>query len=211
MKPNSNYFSRNVFYLILSSIFSISMNAQTESTIKMKTKIYSDNEEIKNLMRFQEIDYYKIKFNGDLNGKNYAIIAKEIWNGKISKIDTLIDTSKEKFVKPISGDSLQFIVIASKSSKKELKIKFEFDRFSLNKKYKSTTSNDYSLRDFGVQMPITADQKFYSFAYILPYEDKSGYKSWCAVESSGKDIENWGKEFGLRHYILFEMIFKSPK
>jgi len=31
---------------------------------------------------------------------------------------------------------------------------------------------------------------------------------WCAVENSGKETENWGKEFGIKHYLVFEMIFE---
>jgi hypothetical protein len=54
---------------------------------------------------------------------------------------------------------------------------------------------------------IKYGEKFYLLAYILPYE-KDGAKYWCAVESSGKDIENWGKEFGIEHYLVFEMIFE---
>ena len=41
---------------------------------------------------------------------------------------------------------------------------------------------------------------------LLPYE-KDGYKQYCAVESSDIEIESWGKEFGIKHYILFEMNF----
>jgi hypothetical protein len=36
---------------------------------------------------------------------------------------------------------------------------------------------------------IKYGEKFYLLAYILPYE-KDGAKYWCALESSGKDIEN---------------------
>lgn len=54
------------------------------------------------------------------------------------------------------------------------------------------------------RQPIETGKPFYAFAYILPYE-KDGYKYYCAVESSGKDIEQWGAEFGIKHYILFEI------
>ena len=84
-----------------------------------------------------------------------------------------------------------------------------FDRFEIEKEYKSINSKDYSLRDFGTYFPIIPGKPFYAFAYILPYEDKEGNKYWCAVESSGKDIETWGKEFGIKHYILFEMNFAN--
>lgn len=38
---------------------------------------------------------------------------------------------------------------------------------------------------------------------------KGDYKYWCAVEDSGKNVENWGTEFGIKHYVIFEMKFSE--
>jgi len=57
-------------------------------------------------------------------------------------------------------------------------------------------------------LKIDYDKEFYLLAYILPYEREDGSKSWCEVGTSGKDVENWGKKFGIKHYLLFEMKFK---
>jgi hypothetical protein len=54
-------------------------------------------------------------------------------------------------------------------------------------------------------MEIGYGKKFYFMAVILPFERADGSKSWCDVGSSGKDIANWGKKFGIKHYLLFEM------
>lgn len=178
------------------------------SLIQMKSDSYSENRTITDLMRFDNIDYYTTKFTGAaLKGKEYYLVAKEIWDGKVRKIDTIFNSATNSYIGKIENDSVNLRVMAGKSSDKSLKIKFLFDRFEIQKEYKSTRSEDYSLRDFGTHFPIVSGKPFYAFAYILPYEDKQGNKYWCAVESSGKDIEIWGKEFGIRHYILFEMQF----
>jgi len=176
--------------------------------IKMKSDSYSENKALTDVMRFDNMDYYTTKFTGAaLKGTEYYMVAKEIWDGKIKKTDTIFSSATNSYIGKIENDSLNLTVIAKKSSDKSLKIKFLFDRFEIQKEYKSMHSDDYSLRDFGTHFPIVSGKPFYAFAYILPYEDKEGNKFWCAVESSGKDIETWGKEFGIQHYILFEMRF----
>ena len=176
------------------------------NTLKMTTTL-PESREVDQLLRFENIDMYHTKISGPaIKGKNYYIIAKELWKGKIKNIDTVF-TSASLPIPTIQGDSLKFTVTATKSGKKTLKIQFDFGRFSLTREYKSTKHNDYSLRDFGTQLPIEIGKPFYAFAYILPQRNKDGSSSWCAVESSGRDIEKWGTEFGLEHYILFEMQF----
>lgn len=196
--------------LFLLPFFVAQAQENTALAIKMKTDYYSENKVITDIMRFEGIEYYNSKFSGPaLSHKEYYIVAKEIWGGKIKRIDTVFNSATNNYIEKIENDSLNLRVIAGKSSDKTLKIKFMFDRFEIEKEYKSTVSNDYSLRDFGTNFPIIPEKPFYAFAYILPYEDKEGNKYWCAVESSGKDIETWGKEFGIKHYILFEMNFAN--
>ncbi|MEL1245696.1 hypothetical protein AAEO56_15595 [Flavobacterium sp. DGU11] len=178
--------------------------------IIMNSKSMSDNKEMVHLMRFQGIEYFKVQFKGaELNNKRYTIVAKEFWNGKLSKTDTVMNTNVFSYIGKVQGDTVNMTVIASKADKKHLKMKFMFDRFELNEVYKCLPSDDYSLRDYGASafVNIEPGQPFYAFAYILPHEDEDGGKQWCAVEVSGKDIETWGKEFGIKHYILFEMKF----
>ena len=174
----------------------------------MTSKSLSENPEILDLMRFQNIEYYQVSLTGkDLKGKNYSFTVKEIWKGKVKNTDTIFNsTGKEvSFLGGIDSDTLKFSVTASKLSKKELRMNFSFKRFGLDRTYKSTTSDSYSLRDIGTQMVIEPGKPFYAFAYILPAPQGNGSSSWCAVDSSGKDIEKWGQEFGLKHYLLVEM------
>ena len=89
-------------------------------------------------------------------------------------------------------------------------MKFKFPRFSTNKEFKATKSKDYSLRNIADEsnLDIQYNEPFYLLAYILPYEREDGSKSWCEVGTAGKDLENWGNKFGIKHYLLFEMTFE---
>ncbi|RZJ64346.1 MAG: hypothetical protein EOO50_15965 [Flavobacterium sp.] len=183
------------------------VSAQT-SDIRMSSKGSFDKKELRDLMYFQNLDYYKIAITGtELKGKNYHIIAKEIWNGKIKKIDTIFN-SRQLDIFRIAGDTLSFSVTSGKTTDKNLRVRFDFGRFALTENYKSTKSSDYSLRDSGSNMKIEIGKPFYAFAYILPAEHEDGSKSWCEVEADGNDIENWGRKFGIKHYLLFEMKFE---
>ena len=62
----------------------------------------------------------------------------------------------------------------------------------------------YSLREVASKMSPVLFEEFYAFAYILFYE-KNGMLLYCAVDRSGKDVLNWGNEFGIDHYLVFEM------
>jgi hypothetical protein len=154
----------------------------------------------------------KLSFSGkDLVDKSYRLSVKEIWDGKI-KTDTIVTDSEtipfEQF-RTINDTIFNLKIISKLTEESKLKMTFKFPNFSLTKNYDAIESNDYSLRNVAETSAtdINYGEKFYLLAYILPYE-KDGGKYWCAVESSGKDIENWGKEFGMKHYLVFEMEFK---
>ena len=103
----------------------------------------------------------------------------------------------------------KFKLISKLTNENKLKINFKFPSFSTTREFNAIKSDDYSLRNVAEasEIDINYNERFYLFAYILPYE-KDGAKYWCAVESSGKDIEKWGKEFGIEHYLVFEMLFE---
>ncbi|MBX2965497.1 MAG: hypothetical protein KF845_05070 [Cyclobacteriaceae bacterium] len=180
---------------------------EMDNRIKMITEYGSDIRTIQDMFTFEQIDYYQVKFVGaGLKGKNFYLVMKDLWDGEIIKTDTLVNTSTNERMLPISSDTLNLRVTAKKITDSELKLIFRFPQFGISKTYKATESNDYSLRDVGRSLKIETGKEFSAFAYILPYE-KDGWKMWCAVDSSGKDIEKWGKEFGLKHYLIFEMKF----
>ena len=185
---------------ILISVFSFSQE------IKMTTKNVHSND-LSDLLDFEDIQHYKISFIGDsLIGKDYLIVSKELWNGVITKVDTILDSSKNDRLLKIDSNSFGFNVWSKKTEDNFLKVKFDFPRVHLRRKYRAIDTDDYSLRDYGIFMDIKAGKKFYALAYILPYE-KDGWKFYCGVEESDVEIEEWGSHFNIEHYIIYEMLF----
>ncbi len=198
-----------ILAVLLFAFFSPAASAQNKQAVKFigDPNPWGDKD-LGRLANWEGIHYYKVKFAGrQLQGKNYSVITKEIWNGKVKKVDTLFNSASSEFFEPIKGDTLALTMMSGKSSEKSLKTEFYFDRFSIASEYLTTNSDDYSMRILdGYKREIEIGKPFYAFAYILPYE-KDGAKYYCAVEGSGKDIEKWGTEFGIEHYILYEMRF----
>ena len=193
--------------LIILTLFPLGLFGQVKAgKIEMTTEFGSKNQELQDLLTFENIDYYKVRFKGeDLKGKHFSVAVKTLWDGRITRIDTIINTAKA--MPPIQTDTLTFKVTAKKNALNSLKVLFRFPLFGNERLYEASDSYDYSLRDIGTKMDIEIGKAFPAFAYILPYE-KDGWKMWCAVDSSGKEVENWGKEFGIKHYLIFEMKFE---
>lgn len=200
-----------IIFLTLTSLLSFSQSKKG-TEITMVSEFGSDNSEIRDILQFEGIEYMKLSFKGkELANKGFHLTVKEIWDGKI-KSDSTITNSRtipvEQFQK-INDTVFNFRIISKLTPENQLKMTFKFPRFSTTRSFDAVKSKDYRLRNVAEVSAneIKYGEKFYLLAYILPYE-KDGYKYWCAVESSGKDIESWGKEFGIKHYLVFEMIFE---
>ncbi|MFD1063413.1 hypothetical protein ACFQ1Q_09170 [Winogradskyella litorisediminis] len=187
------------------------LNIKSPTDLKMTTDYGSDNIEVSDILDFEGIDYMKVNFKGEeLKGKTYKITVKEIWNGKVKSESVVLDSKNlgiPQFETLKSGE-LKMRILAKHVDNK-LQVKFKFPRFSTNKEFKATKSKDYSLRNIADEsnLDIQYNKPFYLLAYILPYEREDGSKSWCEVGTAGKDLENWGTKFGIKHYLLFEMTF----
>jgi len=181
--------------------------------LKMETEYSSENEEIRDILSFEGIDYMKIKFLGKaLKGKSYHLTVKEIWDGKIVSDTTVLDSKNLgiKEFETLKDSILSMKVISKLTNDDQLKLTFQFPRFRVTKKYDAIKTDDYSLRNLADEsnLKIGYNKKFYLLAYILPYEREDGSKSWCEVGTAGEDIEKWGEKFGIKHYLLFEMKFE---
>jgi hypothetical protein len=203
------------FFLTIALILTATLSfSQTEkkSEIIMTSDYSSDNSEIRDILQFEGIEYLKLSFQGkELADKSFHLTVKEIWDGEIKTDSTIMNSAKigiKQFEK-INDSVFNLKIISKLTPDNKLKMTFKFPRFSTSRNFDAIKSDDYSLRNVAEASAteIKYGEKFYLLAYILPYE-KDGGKYWCAVESSGKDIENWGKEFGIKHYLVFEMIFE---
>jgi len=178
--------------LMLTSIITFAQN-KTENEIQMVSNSYSENTEIRDILQFEGINYLKLNFsNKNLKGKSYHLTVKEIWDGQIKTDTTIINSIKipfEQFQK-INDTVLNIKIISKLNNRNKLKMTFKLPNFSITKEFDAIASDDYSLRNIAevTKEKIEFGKKFYLLAYILPYE-KDGAKYWCAVESSGKNIE----------------------
>lgn len=201
---------KTLFLTITSCL--IALASFSQSNILMSSDYSSENRELRDILQFEGIEYLKLNFTGkDMVDKSYHLSVKEIWNGEIKNDTTIIDSKSipiQQFQK-INDTTFKITIISKLTIDNQLKMTFKLPRFSITKKFDAVHSDDYSLRNVAEAMEtdIKYGEKFYLLAYILPYE-KDGSKYWCAVESSGKDIEKWGKEFGIEHYLVFEMLFE---
>ena len=174
-----------------------------------------ENQELSDFFRLERIQYQKMRFTGkDLANKSYQLSVKEIWDGEITK-DTIIFNSGKLFegmglpdyFKTVGDTILTMRVISKLTEENKLKMEFIFPRFSIPRKFEATSSDGYRLRYAVVNETVEYGKDFYVLVYMLPYE-KDNMKHYCAVEGSGKAIETWGKEFGIKHYLIFEMKFE---
>jgi hypothetical protein len=203
----------NCAYAQMKEVAMVAKLPNEKQDLKMTSKYGPSDAELLEWMRFENIDYYKINFTGaELKSKRYKITVKEIWNGKITR-DTIVFNSKElesMGLDKVNDTTLSLKVMGKQTSNNKLRLSFVFPRFSITKEYKALANPDYSLRNLAEESKIDIGygKQFYFMAYILPYQRPDGSKSWCDVGGSGKDIENWGKKFGVKHYLLFELKFE---
>jgi len=204
---------KNILILICLGLTNLSFGQDTQSELKMISKFSSDNPEIRDILNFEGIQYLKLKFIGEeLSNKSYHLTVKEIWDGKIVRDTTVINSRTigvEQF-QNVNDTILNLKVISKLTTENKLRMTFKFPRFSITKEYDAIETHDYSLRNIADEsnLEIGYNEKFYLLAYILPYKREDGSKSWCDVGTSGKEIEKWGEKFGIKHYLLFEMKFE---
>jgi hypothetical protein len=196
-----------VTLLAIPFLLSIGTFAQIDTAdVKMISEYGSKNSEITNLMQFQNIDYFNVKFVGQhLQDKYFLLVCKEVWDGKIKKIDTLFNSKENSHVGKIETDTLSLVTFGTNTNDK-LKLFFRLPKVGINRKFDAIVTDDYSLRATGSDIKIKYNKDFTAFAYILPYE-ADGWKMYCAVAQSGVNIAEWGKKFHIKHYLIFDMKF----
>ena len=196
--------------MIIGVLFALHGYAQT-NTVKVTTK-YPENRDLIYLLRFHGIDFIKNEFTGEnLQGKYFTLRCKNIWNGEITKIDTIVSSELFKSIgwRQIPFDTLSLNLLGSKVGD-SLKVDFNFT-FSTVKKYKAADSDfysRYSLRPVMRENVIELNKFTPVFVYMLPYVQGNA-RMYCAVEQSGHDIEAWGKQFNIEHYMIFEIMFEE--
>ena len=201
---------RTLLILLLTIRSSTVVFCQKTKKFKFESKSYSENTEITDIFKFEGIQYVNLKFSSNqLFDKSYRITVKEIWDGELKNEKTIVNTIDfpVENLKTIKDSILSFRVIAKRTDDSKLKMTFNFPLMSTTQKFDAINSDAYSLRVIAQQNEYSFGEKFYLMTYMLPYE-KDNFQYYCAVEQSDKNILTWGKEFGIKHYLIFEMEIK---
>lgn len=201
---------RTLLTLLTIIISSTIAFCQEYEKFKFESLSYSENTEITDILKFEGIQYINLKFLSEkLFDKSYCISVKEIWNGELKDEKTIVNTIDfpVENLKTIKDTIFNFRVIAKRTADNKLKMTFHFPAMTTTQKFDAIDSDSYSLRVIAHQNEYSFGEKFYLMTYILPYE-KDNFQYYCAVEQSGKEILTWGKEFGIKHYLVFEMVIK---
>ena len=206
--------------------------AVTTDSMKVIIRSFTGGELLNDILQFEGIQYLKVEFEGKkVIGKRFDIKAKEIWNGEIKEISTVYESPvlNENFF--FNGDTslLPIRVIAKHANDSILKVLFRFPKLGATKEYKAIDSDRYVLIsaidetkwDTYVNTPdgqnspamvnegqIKTNEIFPLLVYTLPYE-MNGNLWWGNVNVCGRNIDRWGKRFGIKHYVVFEMEFKE--
>ncbi len=201
------------YFIVILFFFSIGSFAGTEDPGEIKllrqhTEIHRD---IRDILRFLNIDYVIVDFTGTgLEGKSYRIMVSEIWYGEITSTATIFNSAviPAPHLRRITGDSFQIRVVSEVTGENSLRLHFNFPGLTVEQEYDAIQSDDYSLRHAYTEpeTPIHPGESFFVLTYMLPYEQE-GFKYYCSIETCGSNVLSWGKEYRIEHYMVFEMIF----
>lgn len=194
------------------SLFLISNFAFSQNTIKMTYKYGSNNNEIQDIIDFENIYIETLNFEGDLlNGKNYQINLEEYKKGKLTTKKLLFDSSESDYFKINSNSlSLKFFF---KMSDGKLKTYIRSHLFGTKKSYfiLMNDSDKYALKDFfgeKKEITINPNKKNAIFAILTPTIHPDGSGSYCEVTQSDIAPEKLGEHFKIPHYFLVTINFK---
>jgi len=108
--------------IVLSLLFLSSI--ALSQNIKMTTE-YIQSEELQDVLMFEGIEYFTIQFTGDsLIGRDIMLVSKEIWNGDITEIDTIVNSAQNKYVTKLDTDTFRIKVLSKRTDDNFLKFHF---------------------------------------------------------------------------------------
>ena len=184
----------------------------TQSSIKMTAKYGVENEELMQIIDFQDIYLEKLSFDGqDLKGKYVEINIQEYKKGKLVAKKNLFDASEDEYFRIDSTST--YIKFFCSMNDETLKT------FIRGKQYGSRKENfalqkgngEYILKDFlGNKkfLDVPVNEEFAIFAILTPKLNEDGSSSYCEVVQSDIKPEELGSHFKIPHYFLITMKFK---
>lgn len=187
----------------------------SQNTIKLTANYGSENNDIQNLLDFDDIYIEQLHFEGEnLKGKHYEISLQEFTKGKLTHTYSLFDTygNDDYFKLKSNKESLKFFF---KTTDKKVKIYVQGTQLGSKTVYFKLKSpfEDYALKDFfgskkELNFDISNNQEIPLLALITPTIHKDGSSSYCEVAQSDIKPENFGTHFKIPHYFIITIKFK---
>ena len=192
--------------------FVIMTNLAFAQNVKMTNNYGSENQEIQDLIDFENIYIEQLNFESEnLNGKHYQINIEEYKDGKHIKTSNLFDSSESEYFKIDSNkESLKFFF---KLSEEKLKAYIRGKKFGSKKAYFKLRNDEdkYALKDFfgsKKELNIDLQKKNAVFALITQTIHEDGSGSYCEVAQSEIAPEKLGEHFKIPHYFIISITFK---
>lgn len=199
-----------ISFLLL--FFAISQQLLAQETVKVTSHYGIGNEDIQDIIDFENIYIEKLTFQGKLlKGKSYIIDLEEYKEGKRVNTTTLFDgTETDYFQIKSEHESIKFFF---KMDEGKLKTYIRGEKYASQKFYSALPydPDKYAVKDFfgeEKEVKIDLDKRNTVFAIITPTIHKDGSGSYCEVVQSGVAPEKLGEYFGIPHYYLVTIRFK---
>ncbi|WP_338792939.1 hypothetical protein [Bernardetia sp. MNP-M8] len=180
--------------------------------VKVTASYGSKNQEIQDIIDFQNIFIEKFNFASDsLIGKWFEVNIQEYKDGNLVNTTLIFDGSESDYFKIDSSE--MSIKIFTDINDSNLITSIFGKRFRSKKMDFELTedSKRYVLKDFfgsNDEIQVSLKQEFPILAIITPTLRKDGSSSYCEVVQSNIKPEELGKHFDIPHYFLITMKFK---
>lgn len=199
------------FALLLSILLLPISIASAQSNIKLTTSNGVENEDLMNVLRFQGINYTKVKFSGtDLWGKNFKIFLRDFSQNKLVKTYEIFDSTEDEFFK-IKEQEFSFNVLVQRTNNNRAKFDFRFLGFGAVKEIAlNTNQKDFMLKslqtdDSETSIELNKTQTILSF--MMPYQSKNKLIKYVDVSQAGISPKELGKKFKIPRYFLIDIRF----
>ncbi|MFC0351898.1 hypothetical protein [Undibacterium danionis] len=201
---------RKIALLVATLLLPISF-ASAQSNIKLSAANGVENEDLMNVLRFQGINYTKVKFSGtDLWGKNFKIFLRDFHQNKLVKTYEIFDSTEDEFFK-IKEQEFGFNVLVQRTSSNKAKFDFRFLGFGVVKEIVlDSDQKDFMLKSLQTEnsetnISLNKNQTILSF--MMPYQSKNGILKYVDVNQAGSTPEELGKKFKIPRYFLIDIRF----
>jgi hypothetical protein len=205
-------------YIVLFLTFSIVFfaKAQKSDSTTIKAVIGSTNSEMQELMGFIGVERFHIELDDPkLAGKYFHLISQEFRNGVAQPEQDMFGFARRK--EPLQFDStgkLALDVYARTVDPTTIEAFFKLPKVSQRKTYKveADDARRYSFRTDilsykNQKTVVPIGEKFPFLVHTLPY-DKGDFSYYCTVAQSRIPVANWFKQFGVKHFIAYQLVLE---